>query len=85
MMMMMMMMMILVMKILMRMSRSRRRREKKKREEEDGDEKVGSLGGKQGSGPDRSPIEWGDFPFIRLYHPAIQPGLRPSQPGIRPS
>jgi len=48
-----------------------------------------------GSGPDRgrSPVEWGDFPFVRSYvrtyvRPplwAIQPGLRPSQPGLRPS
>ena len=49
-----------------------------------------------GSGPDRgrSPVEWGDFlfvrPFVRPFHcPSplltIQPGLRPSQPGLRPS
>ena len=48
-----------------------------------------------GSGPDRgqSPVEWGDFPFVRTYvctsvRPplwAIRPGLRPSQPGLRPS
>ena len=48
-----------------------------------------------GSGPDRgrSPVEWGDFPFVRSFvrpfvRPplwAIQPGLRPSQPGLRPS
>ena len=52
-------------------------------------------GGRQGSGPDRgqSPVEWGDFPFVRssvrmfVCPPlwAIQPGLRPSQPGLRPS
>ena len=45
-------------------------------------------------GPDRgrSPVEWGDFPFARTYvRPsvgsplwAIQPGLRPSQPGLKP-
>ena len=48
-----------------------------------------------GSGPDRgrSPVEWGDFPFVRPFvrssvRPplwASQPGLRPSQPGLRPS
>ena len=54
--------------------------------------------GKQGSGPDRgrSPVEWGDFPYVRpsvrpyvrpyVCSPlwAIQPGLRPSQPGLKP-
>ena len=36
--------------------------------------------GRQGSGPDRgqSPVEWGDFPFVR------QPGSRPSQPCLKP-
>ena len=49
-----------------------------------------------GSGPDRgqSPVEWGDFPsvspfvrpFVRPSPPlwAIQPGLRPSQPSLKP-
>ena len=56
---------------------------------------LGFHGGRQGSGPDRgrSPVEWGDFPFVRSYvrtyvRPplwAIQPGLRPRQPGLRPS
>ena len=45
-----------------------------------------------GSGPDRgqSPVEWGDFPSVpasvrpSVRSPlwAIQPGLRPSQPGL---
>ena len=45
-----------------------------------------------GSGPDRgrSPVKWGDFPYVCPYvcpSPpwAVQPGLRPSQPGRRPS
>ena len=53
---------------------------------------LGFHGGRQGSGPDRgqSPVEWGDFSYIRTYiRPsplwAIQPDLRPSQPGLRPS
>ena len=45
-----------------------------------------------GSGPDRgrSPVEWGDFPYVRPYVRtsvpplwAIQPGLRLSQSGLR--
>ena len=64
---------------------------------------LGFHGGRQGSGPNRgqSPVEWGDFPFVRpsvcpsvrplvcpsVHSPlwAIQPGLRPSQPGLSPS
>ena len=62
---------------------------------------LGFHGVRQGSGPNRgqSPVEWGDFPsicppvpsfmslFIHLTTPfrAIQLGLRPSQPGLRPS
>ena len=41
-------------------------------------------GGKQGSGPNRgrSPVEWGDFPFVRpsvrlSVHPSIRPSVRP--------
>ena len=47
-------------------------------------------GGRQGSGPNRgqSPVEWGDFPFIRpsVHSPlwAVQPGMRPSQRGLKP-
>ena len=44
-------------------------------------------GGRQGSGPNRrqSPVEWGDFPFIRPSPLlAIQPGLRPSQRCLKP-
>ena len=47
-------------------------------------------GGGQGSGPNRgqSPVEWGDFLFVCLSigSPlwAIQPGLRSSQPGLKP-
>ena len=50
-------------------------------------------GGRQGSGPDRgrSPVEWGDFPFVHssvrpsVDSPlwAIHPGLSPSQPSLR--
>ena len=59
------------------------------------------MNGKQGSGPDRgrSPVEWGDFPFVRSFvrpsvHPSVPPlegprasqaGLRPIQPGLRAS
>ena len=34
------------------------------------------VGLKRGSGPDRgrSPVEWGDFPFVR---PSVRPSLRP--------
>ena len=43
------------------------------------------------AGQQQSPVEWGDFPFIRpsvrpsVHSPlwAIQPGLRPSQPGLK--
>ena len=35
--------------------------------------------GKQGSGPDRgrSPVEWGDFPYVR---PSVRTSVRPSPP-----
>ena len=35
--------------------------------------------GKQGSGPDRgrSPVEWGDFPYVR---PSVHPSVRPFRP-----
>ena len=55
---------------------------------------LGFHGGRQGSGPDRgrSPVEWGDFPSVRLsIRPplggprASQAGLRPSQAGLRAS
>ena len=42
-------------------------------------------GGRQGSGPDRgrSPVEWGEFPFVCLFVRSplwvIQPGLSPSK------
>ena len=53
---------------------------------------LGFHRGRQGSGPDRgrSPVEWGDFPSVRLsVHPSVrpfppQPGLRPSQPSLKP-
>ena len=40
---------------------------------------LGFHGGRQGSGPDRgqSPVEWGDFPFVR---PSVCPSVRPSPP-----
>merc|ERR1712055_910981 len=37
---------------------------------------LGFHGGRQGSGPNRgrSPVEWGDFPFVRLFvHPSVRP------------
>ena len=47
---------------------------------------LGFHGGRQGSGPDRgqSPVEWGDFPFVRPYvrlyiHPSIPPSGPSSQ------
>ena len=54
---------------------------------------LGFHGGRQGSGPDRgrSPVEWGDFPFVRssvrssvrpfppLGHPA-RPEAQPARP-----
>ena len=50
--------------------------------------------GRQGSSPDRgrSPVEWGDFTYVNTYkclsvHSplwAIQLGLRPSQPELKP-
>ena len=54
---------------------------------------LGFNGGKQGSGPDRgqSPVEWGDFPFVRpSVRPSARPSARPSvrlsvRPSIRPS
>ena len=40
---------------------------------------LGFHGGRQGSGPDRgrSPVEWGDFPFVR---PSVRPSVPPSGP-----
>ena len=40
------------------------------------------VGLKRGSGPDRgrSPVEWGDFPFVR---PSLRPSVRPSVPASR--
>ena len=37
------------------------------------------VGLKRGSGPDRgrSPVEWGDFPFVR---PSVRPSVRPFPP-----
>ena len=43
------------------------------------------VGLQRGSGPDRgrSPVEWGDFPFVR---PSVRPSLHPSvRPSIHPS
>ena len=42
---------------------------------------LGFHGGRQGSGPDRgrSPVEWGDFPFVRTYvRTSVRPPLWPS-------
>ena len=48
-------------------------------------------GGGQGSGPDRgqSPVEWGDFPYVRPYvpplgHPA-RPEAQPARPEAQPA
>ena len=40
---------------------------------------LGFHGGRQGSGPDRggSPVEWGDFPSVRL---SVRPSVPPSGP-----
>ena len=51
---------------------------------------LGFHGGKQGSGPDRgrSPVEWGDFPFVRpfpcLGYPA-RPEGQPARPEAQPA
>ena len=55
---------------------------------------FGFHGGRQGSGPDRgqSPVEWGDFPFVRpsvhppppLGHPA-RPEAKPARPKAQPA
>jgi len=44
---------------------------------------LGFHGGRQGSGPDRgrSPVEWGDFPFVRLSVRLFVPPLgHPARP-----
>ena len=45
---------------------------------------LGFHGGRQGSGPDRgrSPVEWGDFPFVRRF---IRPSVRPFPPLGQPA
>ena len=59
---------------------------------------LGFHGGRQGSGPDRgrSPVEWGDFPFVRSFvrpyvrtspplgHPA-RPEAQPARPEAQPA
>ena len=42
------------------------------------------VGLKRGSGPDRgrSPVEWGDFPFVR---PSVRPSVHPSVHPFPPS
>ena len=45
-------------------------------------------GGRQGSGPDRgqSPVEWGDFPFVRpSVRPSVCPSVRPFPPLRHPA
>ena len=58
---------------------------------------LGFQGGRQGSSPDRgqSPVEWGDFLFVRpsvrlsffpsvSVHPSVRPSVHPSiQPSVR--
>ena len=46
---------------------------------------LGFHGVRQGSGPDRgrSPVEWGDFLFVRSFRPGWL-GLRPGWLGLRP-
>ena len=45
---------------------------------------LGFHGVRQGSGPNRgqSPVEWGDFPFVRSFRPGWL-GLRPGWLGLR--
>ena len=40
---------------------------------------LGFHGWRQGSGPDRgrSPVEWGDFPYVRT---SVRPSVRPYPP-----
>ena len=53
---------------------------------------LGFHGGRQGSGPNRgqSPVEWGDFPYVRPYvppplgHPA-RPVAQPARPEAQPA
>ena len=43
---------------------------------------LGFHGGRQGSSPDRgrSPVEWGDFPSVRLFPPLGHPAWPEAQP-----
>ena len=45
---------------------------------------LGSLGGKQGSGPNKgqSPVEWGDFPYVCS---SVRPSVRMFVPPPGPS
>ena len=46
-------------------------------------------GGRQGRDPDRgrSPVEWGDFPFVRSFvRPSVRPPLgHPARPEAQPA
>ena len=45
-------------------------------------------GGRQGSVPDRgeSPVEWGDFPFVRpSIRPSVPPLAHPARPEAQPA
>ena len=46
---------------------------------------LGFHGVRQGSGPNRgrSPVEWGEFPFVRSFRPGWL-GLRPGWLGLKP-
>ena len=54
---------------------------------------LGFLGGKQGSGPNRgrSPVEWGDFPYVRSFvcpydRLSVRPPLgHPARPEAQPA
>ena len=49
---------------------------------------LGFHGGRQGSGPDRgqSPVEWGDFPFVRpSIRPSVPPLAHPARPEAQPA
>ena len=49
---------------------------------------LGFHGGRQGSGPDRgqSPVEWGDFLYVRLFvRPSVLPLGHPARPEAQPT
>ena len=49
---------------------------------------LGLHGGRQGSGPNRrqSPVEWGDFPYVRPFvRPSVPPLGHPARPEAQPA